>query len=146
MDKDELAKEFTDECTKKCTEAFIIIKDVVERLEQGKITVRELDTLTIYKKKAVKLLPVVSPNLDADKLIDQRNSEILKFEEYRFAVELLLQYCDKIAEGTWMALTYLCLHTLCKILLNLQDYLLFRHYKVITCFRSKACRSCSITK
>ena len=102
--KDELAQEFTDECKKKCTEASIIVKVVVERLEQGKVTVHELNTLTMHKEKAVKLLPVVSSNLDADsvdKLIDQRNSEVCKFKEYCAAVKLLLQCCDNIAEGTW---------------------------------------------
>jgi len=99
--KDELAKEFTDECTKKCAEAFMIITDVVERLEQGKVTVHELHTLTIYKEKAVKLLSVATPNFDVDKLIDQRNSEILKFNEYCSAVKLLLQCCENFAEGTW---------------------------------------------
>jgi len=100
--KDELAKEFTDESNKKCKEASTVIIDVAEKLEQGNITVHELDILTLHKEKAMKLLPAVASKFDANgvkELIQRRNSEVQKFKEYYSAVKLLLCYFGDIVEG-----------------------------------------------
>ena len=101
---DELAKEFTDESNKKCKKASMIIKDVVEKLEQGTVTVHDLDMLTFHKEKAMKLLPAVTSKFDAngvEELIDRRNLDVQKFTGYYSAVKLLLYYCEDIAEGTY---------------------------------------------
>ena len=103
MAKDDLAQDFTNDCNKKCTEATIVVRDIVEKLEQGKVKIYELDELTLHKDKAAKLLPAVISRLDAssvDKLIEQRNSEVNKFKEYLSSVKLLMLHCRSFAEGT----------------------------------------------
>ncbi|XP_065899490.1 E3 ubiquitin-protein ligase rnf213-alpha-like isoform X3 [Dysidea avara] len=99
---DDLAQEYNDESKKKCKQASIIIKDLSERLEHGKITIHELDMLTKDKDKTIKLLPSVVSNLDADnveKLLNQRNCDVKKFVEYCSLVKMLLCYCKDIAKG-----------------------------------------------
>jgi len=103
--KDELAGEFTDESNKKCKEASMVIKDVVEKLERGSVTVHELNMLTLHKEKAMKLLSAVASKLDANGvkiLIDRRNLDVQKFNEYYSVVKLLLFYCEDITEGLYI--------------------------------------------
>ena len=105
MCNDELAEEFTDESNKKCKEASMVIKDVVEKLEQGNVTIYELHMLTLHKDKAMKLLPAVTSKLDANgvkALIDRRNLDVQMFRGYYSTVKLLLYYCGDIAEGMYM--------------------------------------------
>ena len=100
---DKLAKSYSEECTKKCSEAHKYIKNLIEKLNIGSITVEELHNLTSHISQVVKLFAVVtaeiSASLDFSQVISQRNDEFKKFELHYRAIKILLEYCNDISEG-----------------------------------------------
>ena len=103
VSNNKLGKSFSEECTKKCTEARGYILNLIERLKTGSITVEELHNLTSHTTQVLKLCSVViteaSVSLDLAQLIAQRNSELDKFKLHHSAVKFLLEYCQDISEG-----------------------------------------------
>ena len=103
---DNLAKHFTDECVKICSEALKFLHGVVENLKQRKVTIQQLDMLTSHLSQVVDLFSpkVVNRIIDdasfniAD-LIAKRNSEVEKFKSYCSKVKILLEHCGSIANG-----------------------------------------------
>ena len=105
MSNDKLARSFSEECTKKCTEAYEYIMDLIEKSKTGSITVEELHNLTSHTSQVTQLYSVVatetSASLDFAQVIAQRNNELDKFKLHHNAVKVLLEYCKDISEGTY---------------------------------------------
>ena len=106
---DYLAQHFTEGCIKICTEALKFLKDIAEKLIQGKIKVQELELLTSHRTQAVKLFsPKVAEKVTDDPafrimdVINKRNSEVKKFESYCSTVRILLEHCQSIADGMYV--------------------------------------------
>lgn len=101
---DKLAKNFSEECIKKCTEIHEYIMDLIGRLTTGSIRVDEFHMLTSHTAEVVKLFSVAttkSPvSLDFSQLIAQRKGEMEKFYLHKTAIEVLLEYCRDISEGS----------------------------------------------
>ena len=110
MSNDKLAKNYSEECAKKCTEAHEYIIDLMEKSKIGSITVEELHNLTSHTSQVVKLFSVVTTEtsvpVDFAQVIDQRKSELEKFKLHYNAVKILLEYCKDISEG--MHIQHIC--------------------------------------
>ena len=106
MSNDELAKCYSEECAKKCSEAREYIIDLMEKSKSGSITVKELHYLTSHTLQVVKLFSVVtietSVTLDFEQVIAQRKRELEKFNLHYNAVKILLEHCKDISEGTYV--------------------------------------------
>ena len=109
---DNLAQHFTEECIKICTEALKFLSDVAEKLKQGKVKVQELELLNSHMTQAVNLFsPKVAekviddPSFSIRDIITQRDSEVQRFQLYCSAVRILLEHCESIANGMYIAIT-----------------------------------------
>lgn len=107
---DYLAQHFTDGCIKICTDALKFLSDVAEKLKQGRVKVQELELLTSHMTQAVNLFsPKVvekvanDPSFNIKDIITQRNSEVQRFQSYCLTVRILLEHCENIAEGMYVA-------------------------------------------
>jgi len=101
--KSKLSQEFTPDLNRKCEEVSAIILDVFERLEQAEITLWELELLEAHKEETMELFSIVvlkGSSVNVQEIISQRNIEVQKFESHFSSVQLLLQHCESIAEGT----------------------------------------------
>ncbi|XP_065899482.1 E3 ubiquitin-protein ligase rnf213-alpha-like isoform X2 [Dysidea avara] len=101
---DGLANEYSNDVILKCRRACVSIQDVSRRLEEGKVAIHELKSLTSHQETVINLFPQVvcgnQMNAESIKtLIYKRNSEVDSFKKYCSAVRLLLQYCEDIAGG-----------------------------------------------
>ena len=108
MSNDKLAKNYSEECAKKCADARKYITDLMEDSRTGSITVKELHYLTSHISQVLKLFCVVntetSASVDFAQVIAQRNSELEKFRVHYNSVKVLVEYCKDIAEGTLLVL------------------------------------------
>ena len=105
MSKDKLALSYTEECTKKCTEASDYILNLIDKLKSGSITVEELQFIVNSNTQVIKLFSiVVKENVlpDFSQLINQRMSELEKFNSHHRRVKNLLKHCNDISEGTYV--------------------------------------------
>ena len=105
---DNLAENFTEECIKKCNEALQFLANIVDKLNQRKLTVQELEMLTLHLAQVVKLFSSVAETITGDlsfsiaDAIAEKNSEIKRFESYRSTVKILLKYCESISNGMYI--------------------------------------------
>ena len=107
MTHDGLANEYSNDVILKCRRACVSIQDVSRRLEEGKVAIHELKSLTSHQETVINLFPQVvcgnQMNAESIKtLIYKRNSEVDSFKKYCSAVRLLLQYCEDIAGGKYL--------------------------------------------
>ena len=104
VSKDKLALSYTEECTKKCTEASEYILNLIDKLKSGSITVKELHVVN-SNTQVVKLFSIVAEEKaspDFSQLINQRMSELKKFNSHHYRVKILLKHCNDISEGTYI--------------------------------------------
>ena len=102
--KDKLALSYTEECTKKCTEASEYILNLIDKLKSGSITVEELHIVN-SNTQVVKLFSIVaeeSASPDFSQLINRRMNELEKFKSHHYRVKILLKHCADISEGTYV--------------------------------------------
>ena len=103
VSNDKLAQSYSEECTKKCTEAHDYIWSLIEKLKTGSVTVEELHMMDSHTVQVVKLFSIVTKDtasLDFSQIIAQRMSELKKFDLHYNAIKVLLKCCEDISEGT----------------------------------------------
>ena len=98
---------YSEECTKKCTEAYDYISNLIDKLKTGSITVEELHMVNSHTSQVLKLLSIVTKDtasLDFSQIIAQRMSELEKFDLHYNAIKILLKCCKDISEGTYVGI------------------------------------------
>ena len=105
---DHLAQHFTEECIEICTKALSFLRDVTDKLKQGKVKVQELELLTSHMTQAVNLFsPKVAekvtndPSFSIEEIITQRKAEVQRFQSYCSTVRILLKHCENIGDGMY---------------------------------------------
>ena len=99
VSNDKLAQSYSEECTKKCTEARDYIWNLIDKLKTGSVTVEELHMMNSHTVQVVKLFSIVTKDT-ASQIIAQRMSELEKFNLHYNAIKVLLKCCEDISEGT----------------------------------------------
>ena len=104
VSNDTLAKSYSEECTKKCTEACEYVLSLIDKLKTGSITVEELHMVNSHTLQVVKLFSIVTKDTaspDFSQIIAQRMSELEKFNLHYHAITVLLKCCKDISEGRY---------------------------------------------
>ena len=103
MSNDKLAQGYSEECTKKCTEACDYVLSLIDKLKTGSVTVEELHMVNSHTLQVVKLFSIVTKDTaspEFSQTITQRMSELEKFNLHYNAIKVLLKCCEDISEGT----------------------------------------------